>query len=106
MQQCDASPCAFDAPEVDERSGEGQLFRVATPLPVSMARPVGARYEWRVRACNGAECSGWSDARVLHVGRLPDDMDGDGYSELFVGGRGRGRYGGGARGRLYLPGGC
>ncbi|MCC7537183.1 MAG: FG-GAP repeat protein [Deltaproteobacteria bacterium] len=55
------------------------------PLPVGTTVPVGTRYYWRVRACNRVDCSAWSEARYLDVGRLPDDLDGDGDSEVIVG---------------------
>jgi len=46
----------------------------------------GSRLYWQVRACRGpGECSPWADSRYLDVGRLPDDYDGDGYSDLLVG---------------------
>lgn len=55
------------------------------PLSVRDEQPVGERYYWRARACNAAGCSAWSVARYLDVGRLPDDIDGDGDSEIIVG---------------------
>nr|HEX4317024.1 VCBS repeat-containing protein [Kofleriaceae bacterium] len=59
--------------------------RPTDPLPVTTARPVGSRYFWRVRACDDADCGAWSDVRYLNVGRLLDDTDGDGYSDVVVG---------------------
>ena len=59
--------------------------RPSDPLPVATAKPVGARYFWRVRACDDATCGDWSDVRYLNVGRLVDDVDGDGYSDVAVG---------------------
>lgn len=59
-------------------------FRPPDALPVATSRPVGARFYWRMRACNAAGCSDWTDVRYLNVGRLADDFDGDGYSDLSV----------------------
>ncbi|HEX4453605.1 MAG TPA: VCBS repeat-containing protein [Kofleriaceae bacterium] len=54
-------------------------------LAVSTTPPVGQRYGWRVRACNSTGCSAWTAARYLNVGRLRDDFDGDGASEIAIG---------------------
>lgn len=57
----------------------------ASPLAVSMSIPMGRRYFWQVAACNGAACSAYTPLRYLDVGRLPDDLNGDGYADLVVG---------------------
>jgi FG-GAP-like repeat len=78
-------PCGFESPEVDESGIDGLGYRADQPLEVARSVPVGTRYFWRVRACEaGARCSGWSDARYLNVGRLSDDLNGDGYSDFFA----------------------
>ena len=74
--------CAFDAPVVDETITDTS-FRTAV-LPVSTTPPVGARYYWRVRACN-TSCSDWSPVRYVDVGRQPNDFDGDGYADILAG---------------------
>lgn len=75
--------CAFDGALVDATAATE--WRPAEALPVSMSAPVGRRYVWRVRACNVAGCSGWTEVRYLDVGRQPTDFNGDGYSEVMVG---------------------
>jgi VCBS repeat protein len=76
--------CAWDSPEVDSESSTTS-FQAATDLPISQAAPVGAFYAWRVRACDGAErCSSYSDPAYLHVGRTPEDIDGDGFADALV----------------------
>lgn len=77
--------CDFPSPEVHE-TGIDQLEWVpALPLPVSTLAPMGSRYFWRVRACETTQrCSGWSPVRYVDVGRLRDDLNGDGYSDLFA----------------------
>jgi hypothetical protein len=55
-------------------------------LPVADTPPVGRRYFWRLRACcPGNCCTDWSRARYVEVGRLPNDLNGDGWSDLVVG---------------------
>jgi hypothetical protein len=79
----DAYPdCAFGAATVETATSSEH---VSSPLAVSTAAPVGSRWVWRVRACNAAGCGQWSPTRYLDVGRLPNDADGDGYSDLLVG---------------------
>jgi hypothetical protein len=80
----DFRACAFPSPEVHERTG-ATTFHPAASLPVSTDAPVGRRYCWRVRACAGPACSGWSEVRYLDVGRQPDDFDGDGWADLVAG---------------------
>jgi hypothetical protein len=38
-----------------------------------------------VRACRPDKCSDWSEVRYVNVGRLFDDFNGDGYSDVIVG---------------------
>ncbi|MBI5488153.1 MAG: FG-GAP repeat protein [Deltaproteobacteria bacterium] len=70
-------------------SGTGLAVTSWTPtsdLPVANLPPVGRRYYWHVRACDGAAgCSAWSAVRYLDVGRVPSDFNGDGYSDVAVG---------------------
>jgi hypothetical protein len=75
--------CAFDDPDVRETGLEGTEWTPDAPLPVSETVPVGALYAWRVRACDGPErCSEWSRVSYVNVGRLIDDVNADGYSDL------------------------
>jgi hypothetical protein len=79
------SACAFDSPELDESGITELVWRPTTPLPVSTDVPVGTQYFWRVRACEpGDRCSDWSEARYLNVGRLRDDFNADGFSDVFA----------------------
>lgn len=76
--------CAFASPEVDT-TVTTTSFTPATALTVHQTQPVGTRYYWRVRACDAAKvCSSWSSVRYVDVGRLRDDLNGDGYSDLLV----------------------
>lgn len=86
-----APPSACEPTEIEvdvvERTTEHTL---AEPLPVddlSDTSGLGRRYYWRVRACADA-CSAWSSTRYVEVGRLPDDVDGDGYADLAIGAEG------------------
>jgi hypothetical protein len=77
--------CAFATPEVDEASLTETSYQPARNLPVSIVPPVGALYAWRVRACDAsARCSGWSEVRHLFVGRVWEDVNGDGYGDAIV----------------------
>lgn len=76
--------CAFAAPEVDLTVPDPR-FEPLADLPVSREPPVGALYTWRVRACEGTQCGAWSAAAYLHVGRTPQDLNGDGYADAIVG---------------------
>jgi len=52
---------------------------------VQRQAPVGAFYAWRVRACDGADrCSPWSPVAFLNVGRVPQDINGDGYADVLA----------------------
>ena len=84
-----AEASTFATPLVDEVIPETE-HTPSEPLPVLGPTPfvgnaTGRRYFWRVAACTGTECSFFSRAQYLDVGRLPNDYDGDGYSDLFVG---------------------
>jgi hypothetical protein len=76
--------CAFSTPEIDAADIGELHYQPEAHLPVEeAAAPVGSRYFWRVRACDDAErCSEWSSVRYLDVGRLKEDINGDGYGEL------------------------
>jgi len=78
--------CDFASVEVAE-TVTNPRFSPTTPLPASTIQPVGARYFWRVRACDATACSAWSAIRYLHVGRQKNDYDGDGYADILVGAR-------------------
>jgi hypothetical protein len=73
--------CAFDSPELDERTTT-TVFRPDADLPVSMSAPVGRRYYWRVRGCRGDVCGDWSRVMYLNVGRTECDLNGDGYADF------------------------
>lgn len=78
----DFSGCAFESPELDERTSELALAP-ARDLPVSKEVPVGTRYFWRVRACDAQDrCSAFSKVRYLDVGRERQDVNGDGYADI------------------------
>ncbi len=80
--------CDFPTPEIDSTGAAGALpeHTAASPLAAPSApAPVGRRYYWRVRACRGAACSAWSRVRYLEVGRVRNDFDGDGFSDLLAG---------------------
>ena len=76
--------CAFSSPEVDVAGLSSPSYTPPQDLKVSSVAPVGAFYAWRVRACDGANrCSSWSEVRYLHVGRVREDVNGDGYGDLL-----------------------
>ena len=75
--------CAFEEPDVHESGIEATEWIPSETLPVSDAVPVGALYAWRVRACDApGHCSAWSRVSYVNVGRLIDDINADGYSDL------------------------
>jgi hypothetical protein len=77
--------CAFESAELAEGGITETTWAPAEPLPARAEVPVGTTYAWRVRACELADrCSSWSEARYLHVGRLRDDLNGDGYSDVIA----------------------
>jgi hypothetical protein len=73
--------CSFPSPEQRGRVSEVR-YQALEPLPVSRVAPVGTRYFWRVRACSGA-CGAWSSVRYVDVGRQRQDLDGDGYADVW-----------------------
>ena len=78
--------CDFPSPEIDVPELEETSFRPLENLTVDLVHPVGRRYFWRVRSCfEGGGCSAWSPVRYVDAGRVPNDIDGDGYSDLVVG---------------------
>jgi hypothetical protein len=79
------SDCSFPSPEARGTDLGEPSWRPSRPLPVELLPPVGRRYFWRVRACDAGDCSAWSRERYIDVGRLSDDLNGDGYSDLVVG---------------------
>jgi hypothetical protein len=80
----DLQSCAFSSPEIDT-TVTTTSFQPEKALAVQTTQPVGTRYYWRVRACDGAKvCSSWSPVRYVDVGRVRDDLNGDGYSDLLV----------------------
>jgi len=76
--------CTFPSPEVDMSGLSETSFTPTADLKVSSVVPVGAFYAWRVRACdNGTRCSPWSETRYVRVGRVREDITGDGYGDLL-----------------------
>ena len=76
--------CTFLSPEVDVSGLSETSFTPTADLKVSTVVPVGAFYAWRVRACDdGTRCSPWSETRYLQVGRVREDVTGDGYGDLL-----------------------
>jgi hypothetical protein len=77
--------CTFPSPEVDDKGISALTYAPPTDLKVSTTAPVGAFYAWRVRACDAsARCGPWSEVRYLHVGRVREDINGDGYGDLLA----------------------
>ena len=78
--------CAFPTPEVAATvSSSTTRYTPPTALGVQMSAPVGAIYAWRVRACAGAAgCGAWSEVGYLNVGRVTNDINGDGYADLVA----------------------
>ena len=77
--------CAFPSPEVDAPGIAATRYTPSQDLKVATAPPVGAFYAWRVRACDAsARCGAWSEVRYLHVGRVREDINGDGYGDLLA----------------------
>jgi hypothetical protein len=83
----DLASCAFASPEAAAADLSTREWRPVEALPVSVGsgRPVGRRFYWRVRACCDDCCSVWSPVRYLDAGRVPADLNGDGYSDVLVG---------------------
>jgi len=77
--------CAFPSPELDAKSIADVKYAPPVDLKVATTPPVGAFYAWRVRACDAtARCGPWSEVRYLHVGRVREDINGDGYGDLLA----------------------
>jgi len=77
--------CGFPSPEVDAQGISTTQFTPSQDLKVATTVPVGAFYAWRVRACDAsARCGAWSEVRYLHVGRVREDINGDGYGDLLA----------------------
>jgi hypothetical protein len=79
------SSCGFPSPEVVARDLSSTAYTPDRELVVSLTRPVGRRYFWRVRACYAGSCSSWSPVRYVDVGRMAQDLNGDGYADVMVG---------------------
>jgi hypothetical protein len=77
--------CGFPSPEIDVQDLRAPSYAPDRSLAVSLVRPVGRRYFWRVRACNKGICSPWSAVRYLDVGRMVPDLNGDGYADVMIG---------------------
>ncbi|MFZ5892101.1 MAG: EGF domain-containing protein [Myxococcota bacterium] len=77
--------CAFSSPEISVTGLTATTYTPAQDMPVSTSAPVGAYYAWRVRACDATQvCSAWSAPSYLHVGRVREDLNGDGYGDMIV----------------------
>ena len=77
--------CAFSSAEVDAKGITGLSYAPPQDLKVATTPPVGALYAWRVRACDASNrCGPWSEVRYLHVGRVREDINGDGYGDLLA----------------------
>lgn len=82
----DFSSCDFDSPVLTDvvMDSFGAYFEPVSNLEADTTAPVGKRYFWRLRACNDVGCSNWSRPRYVDVGRLPNDFNGDGYSDAAI----------------------
>lgn len=76
--------CEFPSPLFFERVTQTH-FEPEEGLEVSREQPVGRRYFWRVRPVFGDSTGPWTPVWYVDVGRLPNDVDGDGYSDVAVG---------------------
>jgi len=75
--------CKFPSPEFDVSGLATASFVPDADLPVDEAAPVGRRYYWRVRACETHEvCSEWSEVFYVDIGRVREDVTGDGYPDV------------------------
>lgn len=92
--------CAFPSPEATGSTAEHD-WRPDAELPVEEAPPVGRRYFFRLRACRASNCSGWTPAGYVDVGRAWNDFNGDGYSDLALAAPGA-RNPGVGTGRVYI----
>ncbi len=85
-EEMDLSRCNLDAPSTRVvLDGPPLRARPPSPLAVSDVVPVGARYAFRVGACeeSGGRRCGFSQPRYVDVGRTRQDVDGDGDGELY-----------------------
>jgi hypothetical protein len=82
--------CTFLSPEIDVRGLKSTSYTPGRNLVVSGTQPMGRRYFWRVRACDAVACSPWSSIRYVDVGRMSQDLNGDGYADVVVGADARG----------------
>jgi hypothetical protein len=77
--------CTFPSPEFDATAIATTSYAPSSDLKVSTTPPVGKFYAWRVRACDAsARCGPWSEVRYLQVGRVREDINGDGYGDLLA----------------------
>jgi hypothetical protein len=77
--------CDFATPEIDAKGIATTKYQPLFDLKVAVTPPVGAFYAWRVRACDAsARCGSWSEVRYIHVGRVREDVNGDGYGDLLA----------------------
>ncbi len=77
--------CAFSSAELSVKSLAATSYTPPQDLRVSSSAPVGAFYAWRVRACDSTKvCSAWSSVGNLQVGRVREDVNGDGYGDLII----------------------
>jgi hypothetical protein len=77
--------CAFASPELNVTGLTTTTYAPTANMPIKSTAPVGAFYSWRVRACDEALlCSAWSEVRYLHVGRVREDINGDGYGDVLA----------------------
>lgn len=77
--------CAFSSTELDAKGITGLSYAPSQDLKVATTAPVGALYAWRVRACDASNrCGSWSEVRYLQVGRVREDVNGDGYGDLLL----------------------
>jgi hypothetical protein len=81
--------CTFDDLVVDIRvpgteTGDALAHRLEEALPAATTAPVGRRFVWRMAACDADGCGFFGAVRYLEVGSLPDDYDGDGFSDPVV----------------------
>lgn len=75
--------CGFASPDVEAKTSSTN-FRPELDLSVQTTPPVGALHTWRVRACDQLGCSAWSAHRYINVGRIREDINGDGFGDIFL----------------------